>query len=323
MLLVSGTDFGARVAQHSNVIRAAAAAGVELLAYTSAPYADTTSMQLAAEHLATERVLLDAGVPYALLRNGWYAENYAAPAAAAIEQGELVGATDGGRVSVAARADYAEAAAVVVGDLDGQGHQGSTYELGGEPGFTFAELAAELSRLSGREIVNRNVSVAELEQILVGAGLPAPAAAVFADVDRAIGAGRAVRRLRRPGPADRPPDDALAGERRDLRLRNASQSGRRPEAGELVAGGDQRARAVPHLAGLVGEAGARRPSWSPGPGRLRTTSGPGAGRWRTHALSCSVGTQPRMPRLKVGGGAASTASTSESGSGSRPSISER
>ena len=189
VLLVSGTDFGVRVAQHSNVIRAAAAAGVELLAYTSAPYADTTSMQLAAEHLATERVLLDAGVPYALLRNSWYVENYAAPAAAAIERGELVGATGGGRVSVAARADYAEAAAVVVGDLDGQGHENSTYELGGEPGFTFAELAAELSRLSGREIVNRNVSVAELEQILVGAGLPAPAAAVFADVDRAIGAG--------------------------------------------------------------------------------------------------------------------------------------
>ncbi len=189
VLLVSGTDFGARVAQHSNVIHAAAAAGVALLAYTSAPYADTTSMQLAAEHLATERVLLDAGVPYALLRNGWYAENYAAPAAAAIQQGELVGATDGGRVSVAARADYAEAAAVVVGDLDGQGHLGSTYELGGEPAFTFAELAAELSRLSGREVVNHNVSVAELEQILVGAGLPAPAAAVFADVDRAIAQG--------------------------------------------------------------------------------------------------------------------------------------
>lgn len=189
VLLISGNDFGARVAQHGNVIRAAADARVALLAYTSAPHADTTSMQLAAEHLATERVLLDSGVPYALLRNGWYAENYAAPVTTAVDLGELVGATDDGKVSVAARADYAEAAAVVVGGLDGQGHQGSTYELGGEPAFTFAELAAELSRLTGRGVANRNVTVAELEQILVGAGLPAPMAAVFADVDRAISEG--------------------------------------------------------------------------------------------------------------------------------------
>jgi NAD(P)H dehydrogenase (quinone) len=186
VLLISGTAFGERVAQHSNVIRAAAQAGVALLAYTSAPYADSTSMLLADEHRRTEEVLVASGAPYALLRNGWYTENYADVVAGALAQGALVGATGGGRISAAARADFAEAAAVV---LAGPGHEGATYELGGEPGFTFAELAAEVSRLAGRPIDSREVPVAELEQILVGAGVPASVAGVLADVDRAIGKG--------------------------------------------------------------------------------------------------------------------------------------
>jgi NAD(P)H dehydrogenase (quinone) len=182
VLLVSGTAFGERVAQHGNVIRAAAAAGVGLLAYTSAPYADVTSMLLATEHRGTEEVLVAAGVPYALLRNGWYTENFAPTVTDALETGEIVRATSG-RISAAERAEYAEAAAAV---LAGPGHEGSTYELGGAPGFTLPELAAELTSLSGREITYREISVADLEQVLVGAGLPAPVAATVADVDRAI-----------------------------------------------------------------------------------------------------------------------------------------
>ena len=182
VLLISGTAFGERVAQHGNVIRAAAAAGVGLLAYTSAPYADSTSMLLAAEHRGTEEVLVASGVPYTLLRNGWYTENFATTVAEALETGEIVRAT-GGLISAAARADYAEAAAAV---LAGPGHEGSTYELGGAPGFTLPELSDELSRVAGRAIAFREISVGELEQILLEAGLPAPVAATVADVDRAI-----------------------------------------------------------------------------------------------------------------------------------------
>jgi NAD(P)H dehydrogenase (quinone) len=186
VLLISGTAFGERVGQHSNVIRAASEAGVGLLAYTSAPYADTTSMLLAQEHLGTEQVLIASGLPYSLLRNGWYTENYAGAVAGALEQGAVVGATGGGRISSAPRADFAEAAAVV---LAGPGHENTTYELGGDTGFTLAELADEVARLTSREIGNHDVSVAELEQVLAGAGVPGPVAAVLADVDRAIGKG--------------------------------------------------------------------------------------------------------------------------------------
>jgi len=186
VLLISSSTFGERIAQHTNVIHAAAKAGVGLLAYTSAPYADTTSMLLAQEHLGTEQVLLASGLPYSLLRNGWYTENYASTVAGALVQGTVVAATDGGRISAATRADFAEAAAAV---LAGPGHEDSTYELGGDTGFTLAELAEELTRLTSREIGHVDVSEAELEQTLVGAGVPAPMAAVLADVDRAIGKG--------------------------------------------------------------------------------------------------------------------------------------
>jgi NAD(P)H dehydrogenase (quinone) len=186
VLLVSGSEFGQRVQQHRAVIEAAAAAGVALLAYTSAPYADTTTMGLADEHRATEEVLTASGVPYALLRNGWYVENYAAAVAGALAQGAVVGATRSGRISAAPRADFAQAAAAV---LAGPGHEDATYELGGDPGFTLAELADEIGRLSGRRIEHREVTTTELEQILTEVGLPAPMPAVYADVDRAIGEG--------------------------------------------------------------------------------------------------------------------------------------
>lgn len=184
VLLVSGDEFGQRVAQHTAVIEAAVAAGAGLVAYTSAPYAATTSLALAAEHAATEKVLVDAAVDHVLLRNAWYVENYTGQVETYLEHG-LVGATGDGRVSVALRREYAEAAATV---LLTDGHAGATYELGGEA-VTLDEIAAVVGEATGREVTHHDVPVAELERILVGAGLPEPAAQTFADVDRGIGAG--------------------------------------------------------------------------------------------------------------------------------------
>jgi NAD(P)H dehydrogenase (quinone) len=184
VLLVSGDEFGQRVAQHTAVIEAAVAAGAGLLAYTSAPYAATTSLALAAEHAATEKVLVDAAVDHVLLRNAWYVENYTGQVETYLEHG-LVGATGDGRVSVALRREYAEAAATV---LLTDGHAGATYELGGEA-VTLDEIAAAVGEATGREVTHHDVPVAELEKILLGAGLPEPAAQTFADVDRGIAAG--------------------------------------------------------------------------------------------------------------------------------------
>jgi NAD(P)H dehydrogenase (quinone) len=185
VLIVSGTDFGHRVEQHTAVARAALDAGARHLLYTSAPRASTTSMLLAAEHAATEAALEALGAPLTLLRNGWYFENYTTQLPTYLEHG-VVGAAGDGRVSGADRADYAEAAAVV---LTGEGHEGQVYELGGDTSFSLTELALVVSAATGRHVAHHTVSQAELAGILGGAGVPEPVAGVLADVDRAIAAG--------------------------------------------------------------------------------------------------------------------------------------
>ncbi|MBT2875171.1 SDR family oxidoreductase [Streptomyces cellulosae] len=188
VLLISGNEFEkGRVRQHSVVIDAAKAAGVALLAYTSAPGSLTAA--LADDHRGTERALLDSGVPYVLLRNGWYHENYTENLAPVLEHNAVIAAAGEGRVSSASRADYAAAAVAV---LTGEGHENTTYELGGDEAWSFAEYAAELSRQTGREIVYNPVTPEVLTGILTGAGLPEPVAATFAGVDAAIAKGELV-----------------------------------------------------------------------------------------------------------------------------------
>ncbi|MEU3841696.1 SDR family oxidoreductase [Streptomyces sp. NPDC028635] len=182
VLLISGNEFDkGRTGQHRVVIDAAKAAGVALLAYTSAPGSLTAA--LADDHRATEEALLASGLPYVLLRNGWYHENYTENLAPALEHRAVVAAAGKGRVSSASRADYAAAAVAV---LTGEGHENQTYELGGDTSWSFAEYAAELSRQTGEEIVYNPVTPEALTGILTGAGLPEPLAAVFAGVDVSI-----------------------------------------------------------------------------------------------------------------------------------------
>jgi NAD(P)H dehydrogenase (quinone) len=186
VLLISGNEFDkGRVGQHKVVIDAAKAAGVALLAYTSAPGSLTAA--LADDHKGTEAALLESGVPYTLLRNGWYNENYTEQLAPVLQTGAVTQAAGEGRVASAARADYAAAAVAV---LTGEGHENATYELSGDTAWSFAEYAAELSGQTGREIVYNAVSVDDFVGILTThAGLPAPFAAILGGVDASIAKG--------------------------------------------------------------------------------------------------------------------------------------
>ncbi|GHF49001.1 NAD(P)H dehydrogenase (quinone) [Deinococcus metalli] len=186
VLLISGTDMQNRVEQHRNVIGAAKDAGVKLIAYTSILNADTTAMLLAADHQATEAALRESGVPYTLLRNGWYVENYTGNLAQTLPHGVLVGAGGSGQLTPAPRRDYAEAAATV---LTEGGHDNATYELGGDTPVTLAQLADEISRQTGQPYAYVNQSVPEYTATLTGLGLPAGAAAMFADSDAGIARG--------------------------------------------------------------------------------------------------------------------------------------
>jgi NAD(P)H dehydrogenase (quinone) len=184
LLLVSGSEVGQRIAQHANAIAAAKDSGVGLVAYTSILKADTSSLLLAEEHRATEQALAASGIPYVFLRNSWYLENYTEQLPVYLEHG-IAGAAGTGRVSAATRADYAEAAAAV---LVSEGHEGAVYELGG-PSFSMAELAAAVSAAAGRTVSYTDLPVEQFTAVLVGAGLPEAAAAVFADGDRGMAQG--------------------------------------------------------------------------------------------------------------------------------------
>ncbi|HEY5853783.1 MAG TPA: SDR family oxidoreductase [Aldersonia sp.] len=186
LLLVSGSEIGQRIPQHTNVIEAAKAAGVGFVAYTSAPYAATSPLALAADHKATEEVLTASGIPHAVLRNGWYWENYTNDLAGTIARGTLYGAAGTGKVAGAARTDYAEAAAVV---LTSDGHDGKVYELGGDERLTYADLAAKISEVAGSTVTYENLPQAKYAQLLVGAGVPEQFAEILADNDAGIAVG--------------------------------------------------------------------------------------------------------------------------------------
>jgi NAD(P)H dehydrogenase (quinone) len=180
VLLISSNDLGQRVAQHRNVIDAAARAKVALLAYTSVLHADRSALALAAEHRATEDAVRASGLNYTLLRNGWYVENYTGSLGGAIAHGALAGAAGEGRIAAAARSEYAEAAAVVLASTK---PVEQVYELAGDSAFTLAELAAEVSRQTGKPLPFHNLPQQEYLGMLLGLGLPAPLAELLADSD--------------------------------------------------------------------------------------------------------------------------------------------
>ncbi|GJL44205.1 NAD(P)-dependent oxidoreductase [Citrobacter farmeri] len=180
LLLISSSEVGQRAAQHRNVINAAKAANVKFIAYTSLLHADRSPLGLHVEHIETEKMLADSGIAHALLRNGWYTENYLASVPPALEHGVFIGAAGEGRIASATRADYAAAAARVIST---EGHAGKIYELAGDESWTLSQLAAELSKQSGKPVVYQNLSEADFAAALKGAGLPAGLADMLADSD--------------------------------------------------------------------------------------------------------------------------------------------
>lgn len=186
VLLISSSEIGQRARQHRAVIDAAKRAGVKLLAYTSVLRADTSVLGLAGEHKETEAYIRASGVPAVLLRHGWYTENYTMGVPTALKLGAVYGCAGEGRISSATRADYAEADAAV---LTADNQAGKVYELAGDTAFTLTELAAEISRQSGKAIGYVNLPEADYKQALLGAGLPEPLAALLADSDTGVSKG--------------------------------------------------------------------------------------------------------------------------------------
>ena len=185
LLLISSSEAGQRVAQHTNVIQAARTAGAARIVYTSIVNADDTTNPLASEHQDTEQALRAAGVPFTLLRNGWYTENYTDQLDQYLKQGEILGAAGNGRISAATRQDYAgAAAATLVQNDDGD----RTYQLGG-PAFDLSELARVMTEVTGTRVAYTDLSVDDYAARLVQAGLDETNAQFVASLDASIANG--------------------------------------------------------------------------------------------------------------------------------------
>ncbi|MEU8221277.1 SDR family oxidoreductase [Kribbella sp. NPDC048915] len=209
VLLISGIEPNRRE-QHQTVIDTAKDAGAARIVYTSVLGGPEADFDLAADHIATEQAILDSGLPYTFLRNGWYNENYTEQIPVQLANG-VVGSAGDGRIGSAARRDYAAAAAVV---LTGAGHEKQAYELNGDTSWTLTDYAAELSKQSGQDVAYNNLSTEKHAKVLIGAGLPEPVAQLFAGVDNAIErgllAGRGSDLSRLIGRATTPIADSIA-----------------------------------------------------------------------------------------------------------------
>lgn len=186
LVLVSGSEPGARVSQHTNAVEAAKRAGIARIVYTSAPQATTSTLVLAPDHKATEELITASGLTYTILRNNWYNENYAGAYAQAVASGEHRTGTGEGRVASASRSDYAEAIAAV---LTTDGHANTVYELSGDSAWNGDEFAAAIAEASARPVSFVPLSFDERVAGLKAAGVDEGTAGFVATLDANIAAG--------------------------------------------------------------------------------------------------------------------------------------
>jgi NAD(P)H dehydrogenase (quinone) len=185
LLFVSGSEVGRRLPQHTAVVEAAKAAAVDRVVYTSLPRADVTPNPLAPEHRATEELLRDSGLTYAVLRNNFYYENYTVRMPQYLQSGEVVGLSGDAHIAAAARPDYAAAAVAALLDPPAQG---SVLELNG-PGFSLAELAATITTVTGTTVVYRDSTPDELAATFRAGGLDAGFAELLVAVEESTARG--------------------------------------------------------------------------------------------------------------------------------------
>lgn len=178
-VLISSNSFEDRAGDHLRAIEAAKTAGVRRIIYTSILKGTDSPLEIAEDHKITERAIRASGLPFTILRNGWYIENFTGSLQGAIAHGAMAGAAGDARFSSAARQDFAEAIAATVGE----GHAGQVYELAGDNAHTMADIAAEVSRITGKTIPYHTLPEADYAAMLAAFGLPPAFAAMLADAD--------------------------------------------------------------------------------------------------------------------------------------------
>lgn len=171
LMLISTLSIGRRAEQHGNAIRAAAAAGIGHVVYTSScgiqPQTPSLSGQ---EHHATEQQLFRSGLRYSILRNSWYADVVAEMLLpAAVATGVLVASTGDGLIAPVAKDDCARVAATILAKP--WKHENAVYEVTGPELLSFADIARICGETSGKDVCFSNVSHAEKQEIFDAMGV--------------------------------------------------------------------------------------------------------------------------------------------------------
>jgi NAD(P)H dehydrogenase (quinone) len=187
VLLVSTDTVGTRIAQQQAAVRAAEAAGVKHVVYTSAPSPKPNpDAAVLADHYWTEQALAASKLDWTVLRNHLYTDFIVLMRAGPVlASGQAFDATgDRGRGYVT-RADTARTAAGAL--LQAQGR--TIHDVTGPGTVTQTELAQLLSSTAGKPVVRVGLTPEQLKGGMVGAGVPAELADILVsfDVDAASG----------------------------------------------------------------------------------------------------------------------------------------
>ncbi|GAA2214087.1 NAD(P)H-binding protein [Nonomuraea monospora] len=123
---------------------------------------------------AAENAVRESGAEWTVLRCGWFMQNFT--------EDFLLGAVLDGVIALPAAdvpepfLDAEDIADVAVAALTGEGHAGRLYELTGPRALTFADVAGELTEITGRRITFVRVTPEEYVAAAVRHGVPREAA---------------------------------------------------------------------------------------------------------------------------------------------------
>ncbi|MBW9116672.1 SDR family oxidoreductase [Rhizobium cauense] len=189
-LLVISTDAlavpGQRLKQHKAAVEAAVKAGVKHIAYTSMPSPDKSLVTFAPDHLGTENAIKAAGVPYTIIRNAWYMDNYLHGMPHNLQSGSWYTASGEGKISNISREDCARAIAAA---LASGTKESATYTVTGAEALTADQIAAIVADTTGKPLKAVQVTDEQLGQGMRSAGLPDFVADMLVSADANIRAG--------------------------------------------------------------------------------------------------------------------------------------
>lgn len=186
MLLISTDVIGHRVELHKNAINAARELGIKHIVYTSWPNPETSKAVVAKEHLETEKLIMESGMSYTILRNFSYAENLIPSLKHALESGEFIGAAGDGKVAYITKHDCALAC---VSALLKDDFENTILDLTGAQTYSYQDVAEMVSALKNKEITYKDLPKKEYESALEKSGFDNHMARTISSFDEAYKAG--------------------------------------------------------------------------------------------------------------------------------------